>query len=257
MKQTPAMITGNQELRLYRRLDLLKGLIWSGQLPFKDFMDGTKELAEKHAPGSTRRDDPQETNYRLSQARQKWFKEFYAQFGFEDVRISQPDASNAEFERRRRRPIPEALFFRANTDQVSDANFRGRIDWPRLDTPRERQARGQFVSDVTSTGYWFWAPVSPECPNKHTPFHSIKKAIISLSEYAIVVVAHEKEKGVRIDKVGSATWLRDGTPSHGTGLALSARGDGDIHLTEMVPSIVVGARTVDMCGTLPPDDMLQ
>jgi len=139
--------------------------------------------------------------------RMAWTRSWYRDLGFE-IQVPIPDVNDAEYERRKSLEIPQAMFYRPATSEVSYEAFMEAVGqgWHWTVGHADREKIGW---EPTAQGYWYWAEVSPECPRLYWTWLNLMDSVrlLSLEEYVIVWYAHKAATGRDLD-VPTWCWLR-------------------------------------------------
>jgi len=129
--------------------------------------------------------------------RTKWFKDWYKKLGF-DIDVPIPNIRPDEIERRSKLEIPQALFYRPPTKDMSYEDFMTAVgqgdDW----TIRNQDSRTKIGWESTETGYWYWAEVDRFAPRDDVSWDDLDASIrlLSLEEYVILWRAHYSEMDI-------------------------------------------------------------
>ncbi len=142
----------------------------------------------------------------LAEERRARFGQWYQGFGFTEVTVPKPDASNREF--KRRAEAGQALFYRPATGEVSYEAFMAAVGQGQYWTVVDAVERAKIAWEPADAGYWFWAEVAEVCPRLKMPWNNLNAAIhlLALEEYAVVWHAL-KAQGVVLD-ASTWCWLR-------------------------------------------------
>ncbi len=140
--------------------------------------------------------------------RAEWFTNWYKSLGF-DLTIPEPPIVSEEIERRSKLEMPQGLFYRPPTKDMSYEDFMRAVgqqaDWTLTDKPD----LAKIAWEPTETGYWFWADVASIYPRVRTSRNDLAAQIhlISLEEYIILWHAYKSETNTMLD-TGMRTYLR-------------------------------------------------
>ena len=164
--------------------------------------------------------------------RMRWFKDWYKTLGF-DIEIPTPDISPDEIHRRSKLEIPQALFYRPATKEMSYEDFMKAVkqgnDW----TVTKQSDHAKMIGwEPTETGSWFWAEVSESCPRIGTSGNDLTASIrlLSLEEYVILWHATKALTGTILDR-DTSTYLRT-----------TRFGSGTLDASGIIDAVGVGGR---------------
>ncbi len=156
--------------------------------------------------------------------RAELFTTWYKMIGFE-LQIPGPPVDSDEIERRSKLEIPQALFYRPATKDVSYTEFMGATGQFYHSTTTGPDSK-KIAWEPTDTGYWFWAEISAQTPRIPTSWDDLtaRNQLLSLEEYVIVSNATQAITGGILD-AGTENWLRTRYSDNGA-LVVCSRPEG-------------------------------